>query len=62
MSISLTSKILRVCISVLILALSVVAVHTAVTYRGTYAVDACGKAGPSCRHCYVGVYTAQCPK
>ena len=24
--------------------------------------EACGKAGPSCRHCYPGVYTAQCPK
>jgi len=62
MSISLTSKILRVCISALILALSVVAVHTAVTFRGTSAVDACGKAGPSCRHCWPGLSTANCPK
>jgi hypothetical protein len=34
----------------------------AINHRGVSVVDACGKAGPSCRRCYVGVYTAQCPK
>jgi hypothetical protein len=37
-------------------------VTTTSIYHGISAFDACGKAGPSCRHCYPNVYTAQCPK
>ena len=52
----------RAVMALILLAGLVVALGAFNVHRGVSAVDACGKAGPSCRRCYPGVYTAQCPR
>ena len=55
--------IIRAAVAVaLLFTCSVVSLEVVKIHSGQSVQEACGRSGPSCRHCFPGVYTAQCPK
>lgn len=47
---------------VMLIGTSIFTFDVASSGKGQSISVACGRSGPSCRHCFPNVYTAQCPQ